>query len=97
VILALLASAAQAADLLLFATVTTRYGIGAEVNPIMRDLYLTFGIAGPALCKGGTLFLSLLAVWAVQGTGAYWIANLVLVLLFVVGFVGAASAVPYLR
>lgn len=49
--LLLIVIAAQLADLVTFVPAIGRVGIGAEQNPIVRDLFMTMGAAGPAAFK----------------------------------------------
>ena len=49
--LLLIVIVAQLADLLTFVPAIGRVGIGAESNPIVRDLFAAMGTAGPAALK----------------------------------------------
>ena len=49
--LLLIVIVAQFADLVTFLPAINRVGIGAEQNPIVRDLFLAMGAAGPAAFK----------------------------------------------
>ena len=56
---------AQLCDLATFLMGIARVGIGAESNPLVRNLYETFGAAGPLMLKLGTLGMVLPLLWFV--------------------------------
>lgn len=87
-----LIAAAMAADLLTFALVVPIVGIGAELNPIMRDGYAQIGLIFVALLKGAATFVIILLVARTSPGPKRWLATSLGVFFGLLGFFGNTTA-----
>jgi hypothetical protein len=90
-LLATIVLVAQALDLVSGLHMVLRYGMGAELNPLLRVMLISAGPAGAAVVKLGAAVLAVALLLGLARTGRTLLARNCLLIAVVIGFVGALS------